>query len=105
MDPRNIVLANLKRITGTVILTGSGDTSIPSSPSVVNTAEKQVILNEVVDTSTGNNSESDNIVPSNVDEDEFSSEDICVSQGCFRSVGLVPEGVRYFGIFDIRWAV
>ena len=69
MDPRNIVLANLKRITGTVILTGSGDTSIPSSPSVVNTAEKQVILNEVVDTSTGNNSESDNIVPSNVDEE------------------------------------
>ena len=69
MDPRNIVLANLKRITGTVILTGSGDTSIPSSPSVVNTAEKQVILNEVVDTSTGNNSESDNIVPSDVDEE------------------------------------
>ena len=28
-----------------------------------------MILNEVVDTSTGNNSESDNIVPSNVDEE------------------------------------
>ena len=28
-----------------------------------------------------------------------------VYQGCFRSVGSVPEGVRYFGILGIRQGV